>query len=180
MNGRHENVRAILEHSLFSLHVRMKETSLTPLGYAVEGNHIETVAVLLEFGARKGTAVGLNRMPPICTAAAKGYYDLLQFLLDNRCRPTQKDKFGRQPLMLAARNGHLKCASLLLRYGAPWDAQDSSGNTSLQYACAYGWMDMIDLLLRAGADVNMSNSWKMTATNLAMMKHQFGCVKRML
>jgi len=54
---------------------------------------------------------------------------------------------------------------------------DSSGNTALQYACAYGRRECIDLLIKAGADVNLSNSWKLTSTNIAMLKNHFGCVK---
>ena len=133
--------------------------------------------LLIERGARKGTRVGVDGMPPICIAAARGYYQMTQFLIDNKCRVNTRDKFKRTPLILACRNGHSKLASLLLQRGAHWDEADSSGNTPLQYACAYGWHECIELLLQAGADVNLTNSWNLSATNIAMLKNHFGAVK---
>jgi len=87
---------------------------MTPLGYACQYGHLETVKVLLEFGAKKGTAVGLDRMPPICLAAAYKHLDLLKFFVENKCRIHSKDKFKRTPLIIAVINGYVDIASYLL------------------------------------------------------------------
>lgn len=60
MNGRADNCREILKKSTFSLKVRVKNTSLTPLGYACKNGDLETVKVLIEYGAKKGVAIGLD------------------------------------------------------------------------------------------------------------------------
>ncbi len=75
---------------------------MTPIGYALENGDLETVKVLLEYGAAKGGQVGLDRMPPICMATSRNYYDIVQFLLDNRTRIITTDKFKRTPLLIAA------------------------------------------------------------------------------
>ena len=93
MYGRADTCREILTKSTHSLNVRMKTTSLTPLGYACQNGHLEAVKVLLEFKAKKGTAVGLDRMPPICLAAAYNHYDLVKFFVENKTRINSKDKF---------------------------------------------------------------------------------------
>lgn len=181
MNGKAENCREILKKSTFSLKVRVKNTSLTPLGYACINGDLETVKVLIEYGAKKGTAVGLDRMPPLLLAVENNHFQLVKYFVEDlKIRLISKDKFKRTPLIIAVMNGFIDITSYLLQRGAAWDLPDSSGNTPLQYACAYGWRECIEILLKAGADVNLQNSWKLSATNLAMLKNNFGCVKRML
>ena len=116
----------------------------------------------------------------MCWAAAYGHYELVEWLVDNKGRVLGKDKFKRQPLHLACRNGHVQVASLLLQRGALFDEGDSSSNTPLHFAAAYGWVEIIDMLIRVGAEVNCENSWRSTPVNVAMLKNHYGCVKRLL
>lgn len=93
----------------------MKADSMTPLGYACFYGHVETVKVLLEFKAPKGTAVGIDWMPPICIAAANGHFKLLRYFVEDlKVRINSKDKFKRTPLILAVMNGYADMASYLL------------------------------------------------------------------
>lgn len=119
-------------------------------------------------------------MPPLAWAAARGRYEICEWLLDNKARVVAGDKYKRTPLILAVRNGHLKVASLLLQRGADWTQADSSGNTPLHFAAAYGWPNCIDLLLKTGADINAENSWRVTPINAAMLLNHEGCVKKFL
>jgi ankyrin repeat protein len=119
-------------------------------------------------------------MQPLGWAAAKGNYELCEWLISKKARVIGTDKFKRSPLIMAVRNGHLKVASLLLQRGADWAQADSSSNTPLHFAAAYGWQDCIDLLLKAGAEINAENSWKVTPINIAMLKNHEGCVKKFL
>jgi ankyrin repeat protein len=94
MYGRAENVREILKTTMNSIRVRVKADSMTAFGYACEKGHLETVKVFMEFKAPKGQAVGTDRMPPICIAAAYGHYDLLKYFVEElKIRISSKDKF---------------------------------------------------------------------------------------
>lgn len=87
---------------------------MNAMAYACKFGHTEVVKVLIEFKAKVNVGCGIQRMPPLCWAAAYGHYELAEYLLDNKGRTLGKDKFKRTPLILAARNGHTKLASLLL------------------------------------------------------------------
>jgi len=132
MNGRAENCWELLKKSVFSLKVWVKNTSLTPLGYACINGDLETVKVLIEYGAKKGTAVGLERMPPLLLAIANKHFDLVKYFVEElKVRLVSKDKFKWTPLIIAVMNGFVDIASYLLQRGAAWDLADSSGNTPL-------------------------------------------------
>jgi ankyrin repeat protein len=120
-------------------------------------------------------------MTPLCTAAAYGHYELAEYLItEAKANVCGKDKFKRNPLILAIMNGHMKLASLLLQYGAEWEGTDSSNNTPLHYAAGYGYRQAIDMLLKYGANINAENSWKCTPINIAILKNHIGVVKRLL
>ena len=87
---------------------------MNALGYACKHGHIEAARVLLEFKAKINFGIGIERMPPLCWAAAYGHYELCLFLLDKKARVLGKDKYKRNPLIMAVRNGHTKIASLFL------------------------------------------------------------------
>jgi ankyrin repeat protein len=59
-------------------------------------------------------------MQPLAWAAARGDYEICEWLIDSKAKVISKDKYKRSPLVLAVRNGHLKVASLLLQRGADW------------------------------------------------------------
>ena len=68
--GRKDNCFHLLEESQKELKIRHITNSLTPVGYALENGDLDTVKLLLEYGAAKGGQVGLDRMPPICLATS--------------------------------------------------------------------------------------------------------------
>lgn len=54
-------------------------------------------------------------MTPLIICAARGYYDCIEWLLENKAKIIKRDKFKRSALTLAVMNGHLKVASYLLQ-----------------------------------------------------------------
>ena len=53
-------------------------------------------------------------MTPLILAASLGYYEVVEFLLDEGAKINGRDKIRRNALSLAARNSHAKIVSLLL------------------------------------------------------------------
>jgi len=58
---------------------------------------------------------GRFRMTPFLLAVAYGHYDCVEFLLENGAKILDKDKFKRNAVILAARNGNLKILSYVLK-----------------------------------------------------------------
>lgn len=78
-------------------------------------------------------------MTPLHIASELGYYEVVEYLLNNGSKVTVKDKFKRSSVLLAAANGHLKILSLLLMNGGLFNDPDSSNNSPLHYAAAGGF-----------------------------------------
>lgn len=114
---RAENVKALLTHGDGpGLLVKLRDKKgMTAMAYACETSDPSCIKVLIQDGGVKvNQGVGKDRMQPLGWAAAKGNYELCEWLLDNKARVIGVDKFKRSPLIMAVRNGHLKVASLLL------------------------------------------------------------------
>ena len=119
-------------------------------------------------------------MTPLLLCAARGHYECVEFLLEEKAKPLAKDKFKRTALSLSVKNGNLKIASLLLQKGALYDEADSSNNTPMHYAAAYGFPECIELLMKAGCDPNLTNSWKLSPLCTAMQKNHIVCMQTLL
>ncbi len=90
------------------------KAGMNALAFTCEGGHLETLKTLLNFKVKVNMASGPNRFSPLLWASAKGYYEMAEWLLENKGRVIGKDKYKRCPLVLAVKNGHTKLASLLL------------------------------------------------------------------
>ena len=55
-------------------------------------------------------------------AAGRGYYEIVQLLIDNNVKVDIGDKYGTTALIWACRRGHVETVELLLRAGASVDA----------------------------------------------------------
>lgn len=88
---------------------------MTPLGYACINGDLETVKVLIEYGAKKGTAVGLDRMPPLLISIENNHFHLVKYFVEElKVRLISKDKYKWTPLIVAVMNGFIDIASYLL------------------------------------------------------------------
>ena len=91
-------------------------------------------------------------------AAEQGSIDMCRWLLsknaDINIRTTIKKS---TPLILAAKNGHLKTVMLLLKKGAVHRINDvdSQGMSALHFVAATGTSDLAQVLLICGADKNI-------------------------
>jgi ankyrin repeat protein len=155
---------------------------LTPLVYAVRGNDLETVKVLLDAGADVNQTTGYG-WSPLLVATQNRYYGLGKYLLDRGANPNLGNKGDWVPLYLATDNrniesgdypvrkgdmDHLDFITLLLDKGANVNARvkdstetrtvftnqwlDENGATAFLRASQSGDIELMKLLLARGAD----------------------------
>jgi len=68
-------------------------------------------------------------------AAGRGYYEIVQLLIDNNVKVDIGDKYGTTALIWACRRGHVETVELLLRAGASVDAVGMYSWTPLLVMC---------------------------------------------
>lgn len=88
---------------------------------------------------------------PLHHAAAWGYSDVVQALLDNKADINRVDNSGQTPLHLAAQKGHQETVEILLHNMAAVNIADKSNKTPLYYAIENGHQAVKKVLLAAGA-----------------------------
>ncbi|XP_071086094.1 putative ankyrin repeat protein RF_0381 [Haliotis cracherodii] len=75
---------------------------------------------------------------------------------------------GMTPVMVAAREGHIKVLDLLLKKGSDVSQKDSEGNTILHMACIGGHEDMVKhIFANKLVDINLQNNMGSTAAMIA-------------
>ncbi|KAF4998615.1 hypothetical protein FGRMN_2941 [Fusarium graminum] len=94
---------------------------------------------------------------PLSFAAALGYTDICELLLDEGADSNHRDHVhGQTPLSYAAAHGHRGVVQLLLERGSDFDDIDS-GVTPLWLAVRSGHLEVAKLLLKVGANPNATN-----------------------
>jgi ankyrin repeat protein len=157
-SGDVEILRLLLRHKAdLDLKGRL---GLTPVQEAVRNDHDSAALLLLKHGCKA---------PDILVAAVAGRADLLGTLLDsNPASLGAKTEWGRTPLFLAIRHGHVEAARRLIARGAGASSPLDDGWAPLLVAAANGHADLARLLLahKAKVNVRLSES-KITPLHLA-------------
>lgn len=71
---------------------------------------------------------------PLFQLAQQGKVEMLQFLLEQRLNPNERNHHGNTPLHFAAQHKQAKAVEVLLKYGANPKIQDADGDTPLSLA----------------------------------------------
>jgi len=149
-----------------------KGSSICPLLYAVENNHLAVVAKLRDAGANVNVGqsyCGRKQVTCLHLAAMRQNIEMVRHLLAvpgidvNAC-----DSDNATALHIAARGGFVDVTELLIQHGVDVNIGMSSGQSSNQTAlhCAvrYRHVELACMLLAAGADVNATE--KMAASKV--------------
>lgn len=102
-------------------------------------------------------------------AAAKGYLEVTQLLINGGVSVDIQDSFGWTALQLAASNGHLEVVKELIAAGADLDFHDDFFIlTPLQHAAWNGQLECAQALIQAGASLEARDScdWRALHTSV--------------
>lgn len=103
-------------------------------------------------------------------AAAYGYDEYVEVLLERGGDPAALDSRGRAPLLIAMANGHVSTTRALLQNSHDMSITDNQGRTPLHLAVARREMDgLVKPLLKKGANVNAMNNNGETPLHIAAM-----------
>ncbi|XP_050528543.1 ankyrin repeat domain-containing protein 50-like isoform X2 [Daktulosphaira vitifoliae] len=95
-----------------------------------------------------------NGQTPLNIAARQGYLDIVELLLEHKCKVDHTDFEGWTALRAAAWGGHSQVLEILLKHGANVECYDSEGRGALRAAAWGGHDDIVAKLLEAGANPN--------------------------
>jgi len=155
-------------------------TGDTPLHKAVENNQEELVKWLLLQGVMPDVKDN-HGVTPLHVAAIKGYFSLVELLLDSdESIKKGVDSNGDTAVHWAATKGHLDVVELLLSRGAAIDIANKQGWTALHRAAFNGRVEVMDRLLNAGASLHAVNQDCNTALHLASHNNHLSAISLLL
>ncbi|XP_073985983.1 ankyrin repeat domain-containing protein 16-like isoform X2 [Rhodnius prolixus] len=128
--------------------------------------------LIVEFFVKEGAdKTVLNKDMRSCTtlAAIAGNPNILNHVFCANMID-RKDRFDCTPLFYAAEHCHYACVEYLLEKGGNPNLL-SNNKTPLMLCSEKGLLDMVKILLKHGADVNLTNSERITAIQLADEKN---------
>ena len=138
-----------------ALETKTKDGShfVTPLIIAAHNGHLNSVKILLGYGAHidaRGTLKIADEVRKGCTplsaAAASGHLDVVKLFINEGAFVDLQDEDGDTALHYAVKGGHLEIVSVLLALGAS-QLPNNLGLTPLLYACDECFIEMVEHII---------------------------------
>lgn len=126
----------------------------TPLMYAAEAGSQQAVERLVKNHHANVNAKDENDQTALMKSAIMGKNDGVKFLLDNKAKIDEYDRFGRTALSYSARANHTDVLKTLLHKNADPNIRDEDGRSPLMDAATKGNFESTKELLRHSADVD--------------------------
>ena len=152
----------------------------TALHWAVEGDSLEIVQVLLRAGANVKAA---NRygITPLWLASLNGNASVIGALLEAGADAAAASAEGETALMVAARTGNADAVNILLSRGADPNVREKwRGQTALMWAAAEGHAEVIRALVAHGAEVQIRSNGGFTALLFAAREGRIAAVDALM
>ncbi|KZS20048.1 Lethal (2) 35Be [Daphnia magna] len=131
-NGKVACIRLLLQASKMEIDTQEAD-GRTPLHLAALCQSVESVAVLLENGARHDVFDHMKETP-LHSAAVKcrRSIDVVKLLISNGANVNAQNQCGQTPLHFAAINENSKLAAFLIKSGTDLSIKNREGNTALE------------------------------------------------
>ncbi|CAH3036137.1 unnamed protein product [Porites lobata] len=160
---------------------------VTPLIIAARNGHLNSVKILLGYGAdieARGTLkTGIEVIEgctPLWAAASFGRLDVVKLLIEQNADVDGRTSTGSTPLTTAAINGHLDVVRCLVESGADVNARTITENTPLIAACYLGHLNVVIYLIDKGAFMDLQNKDGSTALHVAAQRGHLEIVTQLL
>lgn len=145
----------------------------SPLHLAVLGNRLEVAALLLQAGYDPNQRDN-NLLSPFIAAAANGFTEMFELLLQFSPNLKQVNRFGGTALLPSSEKGFIRVVQLALTAGVPVDSINRLGWTALLEAVILGnqgflYRDIVAELLEHGADPSLVDYAGKSARDYAPM-----------
>ena len=153
-----------------ALETKIKDGShfVTPLIIAAHNGHLNTVKILLEYGAdigARGTLLKVTKKSkqvvegctPLWAAASSGFLDVVKLLIERNADANDRTSMGSTPLKAAAYSGNLDVVRYLVERGqVDVNARNyNDESTSLMVACDRGHLSVVTYLINKGAFIDL-------------------------
>ena len=172
-----------------ALETKTKDGShfVTPLIIAAHNGHLNSVKILLGYGAdieARGTLKIENDVIKGCTplwaAAASGHLNVVKLLIERNADVDGRTSTDSTPLRVAAHDGHLDVVRCLVESGADVNARTQYEATPIMVACDYGHLSIITYLINKGAFVDLQAKDGNTALHYAAQRGHLEVVSQLL
>ena len=174
-----------------ALETKIKDGShfVTPLIIAAHNGHLNSVKILLGYGADiedRGTLKISDKVVEGCTplwgAAVTGHLDIVKLLIERNADVDARTSRGSTPLRAAAHEGHLDVVRCLVESEADVNARKyKDESTPLMVACYHGHLSVVTYLTDKGAFMDLQyKDDGSTAFHLAVENGQLKIVRELL
>ena len=172
-----------------ALETKTKDGShfVTPLIIAAHNGHLNSVKILLKYGAEIETRGTLKiedevieGCTPLWAAAATGHLDVVKLLIERNADVDGRTSTDSTPLRVAAYAGHLDVVRCLVERGADVNARTQYKGTPIMAACYYGHLIIITYLINKGAFVDLQAKDGKTALHYAAERGHLETVSQLL
>ena len=160
---------------------------VTPLIIAARNGHLNSVKILLKYGADIEVRVTLKigdivveGCTPLWAAAFTGHLDVVKLLIERNADVDGRTSTGSTPLRVAAHEGHLDIVRCLVESGAYVNARTQYKGTPIMAACDYGHLSIISYLINKGAFVDLQDADGKTALYGAIERSHLEVVSQLL
>ncbi|XP_059039833.1 ankyrin repeat domain-containing protein 7-like isoform X2 [Mustela lutreola] len=117
---------------------------------------------------------------PLHLACTIGHADMVDFLVERKCKLDLYDGDYRTPLMKAVQYQEEACVAILLEHGANPHLTDKFGNTALHYAVAGENTSIVEKLILFHANIEARNKVEFTPFLLAVIENNHEMVELLI
>ncbi|WP_285009701.1 ankyrin repeat domain-containing protein [Lactococcus formosensis] len=170
----HEELLSELENRESPDLTVVNESGQSPLHLAVLANQVDVAAILLSRGFDPSQK-DKNHLSPFIAAAANGFTELFELLLEYQPDVTHFNRFGGTALLPSSEKGFLSIVQLALDAGVPVNHVNKLGWSALLEAIILGndgflYRDIVEELMVAGADIDIVDFSGRSAVDYAKQK----------